>query len=89
MDFMYVLCFYYYTFSPFNIYKMLANLPVLVLFLPPFVVSLFIYILYLVSTPIGDFFNIFIPSLGVFAIPLTFLLFAGLVRTESVLKMFK
>lgn len=89
MNFMYVLCFYYYTFFPFDIYRVLANLPMVVLFIPPLVVSLLIYILYLIDTPIEYLLSFFIPSITALAIPFTFIMLAGLVHESTILKIFK
>ncbi len=83
MNFMFVLCLYYYVFSPFNPYKLFANLPLIITLIPPFVISLFIYILYLFASPLEDLISILFPSLAVYSIPISFIFLVGLIKTKT------
>ncbi len=82
MNFMYVLCYYYYvvTQTPNLVISILANAPIEFIYLPALAVSLMLYILYILSFASSPLFSYLIPSI----VPiLASIIFAFLTGAES------
>ena len=84
MNFWAILCFYYESVKG-GLPVVLANLPLLILLAPTLPVVGFLYIIYLISFPIGSVLNYFAPALAPIVISFVtiFLVGASRIRTIS------